>query len=100
MKTLTISLEDTIYERLLTAGVRNYQETITNPDYDPNIEGSETTKPNEKSRDDLLMVVIEQTVKQILMSYEVNDVSTKAVLKKQKEIGELVINAIVKTTVS
>ncbi len=92
MKTLTIKLEDAIYERLLTAGTKGYQEEVNNPDYDPNVEGSLPTKPNPHSKDDHLLDAVEASVKQILLNHEVNEVSDKAVAKKQKEIESLSIN--------
>lgn len=107
MKTLTTSLDDTIYDRLLIAGTKGYNEEMSNPDYDPayryDPEGEEAEKPNpvtvpntDQSRDQYLAVVVDQAIKNILKTHEVQDVSNKAVLKKQKEIEALAIN----TTIS
>ena len=106
MKTLTISLDDTIYERLLIAGTKNYKEEMANPEYDPaykyDPEGEEPEKPNpvtvpnDETRDQHLAEVVDQAIKNILKTHEVQDVSNKAVIKKQKEIESLAIN----TTIS
>ena len=96
MKTLTIALADTIYDRLLTAGTKNYHPEVKNDDYDPAVEGSQPTKPNPDSRDDFLMGVVDQAIRGILNTHEVQEVSRVAVEEKQKEIEALAIN----TTVS
>lgn len=103
MKTLTISLEDAIYERLLTAGTKNYKEEMANPGYDPlykyDPDGEEPEKPNpvsvpntKETRDQHLAVVVDQAIKNILKTHEVQDVSNKAVAEKQTEIESLAIN--------
>lgn len=102
MKTLTISLDDAIYDRLVIAGTKNYNETMANPDYDPaykyDPEGEEEEKPNPvtvpniETRDQHLAVVVDTAIKNILKTHEVQDVSNKAVEKKQKEIESLAIN--------
>ncbi len=107
MKTLTISLDDAIYDRLVIAGTKNYNKTMANPDYDPaymyDPEGEEEEKPNpvtvpntDQTRDQHLAVVVDTAIKNILKTHEVQDVSNKAVEKKQKEIESLAIN----TTIS
>ncbi len=107
MKTLTISLDDTIYDRLVIAGTKTYSETMANPDYDPKYqydpEGEEEEKANpvtvpntKQTRDQHLAAVVDTAIKNILKTHEVQDVSNKAVIKKQKEIESLAIN----TTIS
>jgi len=95
MKTLTIELEDTIYTRLLTAGTKGYNPEMKNPDYDPGKDGSTAMVPNTKTRDQHLANAVSQAVKSILGSYEVQEASTKAVEKKQKEIALLDINTVI-----
>jgi len=106
MKTLTITLEDAIYARLLTAGTKGYNEEMANPGYDPGYkydpEGEDeerpnpVTVPNIETRDQHLAAVVDTAIKNILKTHEVQDVSNKAVIKKQKEIESLAIN----TTIS
>jgi len=92
MKTIKITMDDPIYDRLLTAGTQSYQKNVTNPDYDPEEEGSQPTISNPKTKDQYLIEVVDQSIKNILSTYEVQDVSNKAVAKKQKEIQALTIN--------
>jgi len=95
MKTLTIKLEDAIYDRLITAGTKHYREEIENLDYDPGKEGSTAMVPNTETRDQHLANVVGQAVKSILGSYEVQEASKKAVEKKQKEIALLDIKTVI-----
>lgn len=96
MKTLKTELSDALYDRLKIAGTKNYQDTIKNPDYDPEVEGSLPTKANdEQTRDEYLAEVVTATIKGILASHEVNEVSRIAVTDKQLEIEKMAFNTTV-----
>lgn len=95
MKTLTIKLEDAIYDRLITAGTKHYKEEIKNLAYDPTKEDSLPMIPNDETRDEFLEGVMSQAVKTILNTSEVQEVSRIAVEKKQKEIDALDIKTVI-----
>ncbi len=96
MKTLKTELSDADYNRLKTAGTKNYQDTIKNPDYDPEVEGSELMKVNdEQTRDEYLAEVVTATIKGILAGHEVNEASRIAVADKQEEIRKMNFNTTV-----
>lgn len=93
MKTLKTELSDALYERLKTAGTKNYRDTIKNEDYDPEIEGSLPTKANDvQTRDEYLAEVVSDTIKSILAGHEVNEASRVAVTDKQLEIKKMAFN--------
>ena len=83
-------MSDTIYSRLKVAGTIGYRDEMTNPDYDPEVEGSLPMKPNDvQTRDEYLAGVVDGAIKQILQTHEVNEAANSAVVSKQDEIDKL-----------
>lgn len=87
-------MSDTIYDRLKVAGTKLYRTEMPNPDYDPKTEGSLAMIPNTvQTRDEYLAGVVEEAVKTILKTHEVNEASREAAKSKSEEIDKLSITS-------